>query len=420
MSSSDRQTDSVSLTNGRRLASRVLLGLALAFVAWAVASHFPPVPARARGDDQYYLRYLQVVSADGLSAFPGLFAKWNASQVDRIFPPPSRLGYILTSVAWGKLVGADYRSLQTLSLACFLLLCVLNYAFARRHFDEERACLVGALTAFSPLLMGLSRLAFSDSYAALCMTAMIWLFLEVVKDPESRGKRALFAAAAAWSALVKELSILLLVPFIAFLLYERFARREPHRVLAVVSSLVLASVAVVGILLVAAGGFEPLRTTVQTVLASPGSNRYALRFGSGPWFRPIVDFLLLSPWPIILATGWFWITANRLRAGRYERESVYFAFVSATMLLVLGFFTKNLRYVIMLELPIRVFAVLLVCDLARGLGSRRASAAPAFASAAAVALLCWLDWQNFGLFWVEHPGADPITQFLANVRNVIP
>src|SRR5580765_4972934 len=143
MSSSDRQTDSVSLTNGRRLASRVLLGLALAFVAWAVASHFPPVPARARGDDQYYLRYLQVVSTDGLSAFPGLFAKWNASQVDRIFPPPSRIGYILTSVAWGKLVGADYRSLQTLSLACFLLLCVLNYAFARRHFDEERACLVG-------------------------------------------------------------------------------------------------------------------------------------------------------------------------------------------------------------------------------------------------------------------------------------
>src|SRR6185295_16178838 len=122
MSSSDRQTDTQSPTAGRRLASRILLGLALAFVAWAVASHLPPVPARARGDDQYYLRYLQVVSANGLSAFPGLFERWNASQVDRLFPPPSRVGYIVTSVVWGKLVGADYRSLQTLSLGCFLLL----------------------------------------------------------------------------------------------------------------------------------------------------------------------------------------------------------------------------------------------------------------------------------------------------------
>src|SRR5689334_18502069 len=152
MSSPDRRTDTESLTDGRRLASRILLGLALAFVAWAVASHFPPVPAKAKGDDQYYLRYLQVVSTDGLSALPGLFERWNSSRVDSIFPPPSRVGYILTSVAWGKLVGADYRSLQTLSLACFLLLCVVNYAFARRHFDEERACLVAALTAFSPLL----------------------------------------------------------------------------------------------------------------------------------------------------------------------------------------------------------------------------------------------------------------------------
>jgi 4-amino-4-deoxy-L-arabinose transferase-like glycosyltransferase len=337
----------------------------------------------------------------------------------------------VTSVAWGKVVGADYRSLQTLSLACFLLLCVLNYAFARRHFDEERACLVAALAGFSPLLMGLSRLAFADSYAALCTTAAIWLFLEVVKDPSSLRKRLLFAAVLAWSVLVKEPSVLVVPGFALFLSYERFVRHEPHDLAARAVDFLAAGAAVLAVLVLAAGGFGTLGSTVHAVIVSPATNRYAQRFGSGPWFRPILDFLLLSPWPTLLATGGFWLTATRARSGRYQRESVYFAFVCASMLLALSFFTKNVRYAMPLELPIRALAVLLVCDLARlpelpggsqdphgpeRSGARRAG----LLAGAAIALLCFLDRRNFELFWVEHPGADPITQFLAGVRKLVP
>ena len=420
MSAPEPQAEAAPLSAGRRWTCRVLFALALLLLAWAVASRFPPVPTKAKGDDHYYLRYLQAVSTDGVSAFPGLFERWNASPVDRIFPPPSRVGYVLTSVAWGKIVGADYRSLQTLSVAAFLLLCLVNYVFARRHFGEERACLLAALAGFSPLLMGLSRLAFSDSYAALCMTSVVWIFLEVVKDPESRAKRVLFVAMVFWTALVKELSVLLLVPFLAFLLYERLARREPHRIGRFLLDVGIAGAAVVAVLLLAAGGFEPLWTTIRTVLASPSTNRYAQRFGSGPWFRPILDFLLLSPWPILLATGWLGVTASRLRSGRYERESVYFGFVCATTILVLSFFTKNVRYVAALEMPIRAFAVLFVCDLVRGPDASRGARRAGIVAAVAVAFLCWLDWRNYELFWVRHPGADPITQFLAGVRQLLP
>jgi 4-amino-4-deoxy-L-arabinose transferase-like glycosyltransferase len=422
MSFPDPQADTALDSDRRRWTFRILFVAVLALLAWSVASELPPVPVKAKGDDQYYLRYLQAVGNDGLRAFPGLFERWNASPVDRIFPSPLRVGFVLTSVAWGRIVGPDYRSLQTLSLACFLLACVLNYAFARRHFGEERACLLAALAAFSPLLMGLSRLAFADSYAALCTTAAIWLFLEVLKDPSRRWKRLVFSAALVWTVLVKEPSVLLVPAFVLFLLYERFVRREPHDLVARALDFVLAGATVFAVLVLAAGGFGTLSSTVHAVIVSPATNRYAQRFGSGPWFRPILDFLLLSPWTTLLGIGGFWWTATRLHPGRYERERVCFAFVCASMLLALSFFTKNVRYATALELPTRALAALFVCDVVLGSGTDEGSAPrrARVVAAGAVLLLCFLDWRNYQLFWVEHPGADPITQFLVDVRKLVP
>lgn len=394
----------------------LLFGLTLACLAWILIDSFPSEKARPKGDDAYYLGYMQTVATNGLSALPGLVEQWNTTPRDSIFPPPSRVGFIVTAAVWGKIFGTTYRSLQTLSLASFLLLCILNYLFARRHFGEPRALFIGALVGFSPLLMGLSRLALSDSFVALWMTSAVWLYLEVLEDPACRRKRLLFMAVVTGMVLVKEIAVLLVAPFLAFLLYERFGRGIPHDLRRFALCFASPGVVVVSILILAAGGFGPLWETVTIVLGSPASNRYAIRFGSGPWFRVILDFLLLSPWPTLLAIGWFWITASRLRSGRYDRESVYLAFLMATLLLVFSFFTKNVRYAAVLDVPVRVFAVLLVCDLCQGPRVVRTG----LVSGGVVAILCWLDWNNFDLIWVQHEGYDPITRFLGLVRKVIP
>jgi hypothetical protein len=371
------------------------------------------------------------LSARGVPELRGVFERWNREPFDHIYPSPLRVAFILTSVAWGRIVGATYRSLQTLSLLSLLLASVLNYVFARRHLGELRALLVAALVGFSPLLLGLSRRAFADSYAVLCSSATVWLFLETLKDPASLLKRALFVVALAWSVLVKEHLVLLVVPFVAFMLYERFVRVLPHDLvrlglLRVGIDLAAAGILVAGVLLLAAGGFAPLAATVNAVLESPATNAYAIKYGSGPWYSSVLDFLLLSPWPTLLAVGGFWIALVRAHSGRreagrdgpvpYERESLYFAFLCAGLLLALDLFTKNVRYAAALELPIRALAVLLVCDLAQGSAARRR----ATLACAAVALLCCLDVQSFRLIWIENPGFDPVTFFLAKARQVIP
>jgi hypothetical protein len=400
----------------RRLSSPLLFAAAMALIVWILVDSMPPALEKPKGDDSYYLHYMDTVASQGPAAFPRLVEHWNSTPVDWRFPPPTRVGFVGISAVWGWLFGTTYRSLQSLSLASFVLLCVLNYVFVRRHFGGSTAFLAGTLLGFSPLLMGLSRLALSDSTAVLWMSASVWMFLEVSRDPTWVPKQVLFMVALTMMVLVKEISVLLVGAYVVFVLYERFVRGVPHDLRRAAVALAVPGAVVLAIQVLAAGGFAPLLETARILLASPGTNRYAIRFGSGPWFRVILDFLLLSPWPTLLAIGWFWITAVRLRTGRFDRTSVYLGLVIASLVFVLSFFTKNVRYASVLEPPIRLFAVLLVRDLFGGLRGRL----PRLLTGGVVAILCALDWRSFELIWVENEGFDPVTRFLGMVRRVIP
>lgn len=394
----------------------VLFALAFALLASLLIPSLDAAVKDPTSDDGYYLRYMQTVGSEGLSAFPRLFDEWNATPKDWIFPPPSRIGFIVTSALWSKIFGANFQALQKLSLASYFLLVILNYAFARRRFGEPRALFIGVLIGFSPLLMGISRLALTDSFNALCMTTTVWLFLGLLEEPGKLGRAILFGAALAFMVLVKELSVLLVVPFIAFLLYEHSVRRVPHDLRRFAMCFAVPGLVAASIFILAAGSVPKLLETTRIVLASPATNTYAIAYGSGPWTRAILDYLLFSPWPTLLAIGWFFVTAVHLRAGRYERESVYLGFVAGFLILLLSFFTKNIRYTVVLELPIRVFTVLLLWEVLSGL---RRSTTIAL-TGAAVAVLCWLDWRAFHLVWVERGCYDPITYVLAFLFHLVP
>src|SRR6185369_8937771 len=137
----------------------------------------------------------------------------------------------------------------------------------------------------------------------------------------------------------------------------RFARRVPHDLRRIGLCFAVSGLVAAPIFALAASSVPKLLETTRIVLASPATNQYAILFGSGPWTRAILDYLLFSPWPTLLAIGWFFAVALGLHRGRYDRESVYFGFVAGFLILLLGFFTKNIRYTVVLELPIRVFAV---------------------------------------------------------------
>jgi hypothetical protein len=390
--------------------------VALALLAWILVRSLPSAVRDEHSDDGYYLRYMTMVRQGGLSAFPGLFEWWNGTKDAWIFPPPSRIGFVVVSALWSIPFGTSFDALQSLSLASHLLLCVVNYAFARKHLGEPKALLLGLSLAFSPLLMGISRLALTDSFNALCMTTTVWLFVGLSKDPGKLARGIPFMLALAFMVLTKELSVFLCVPFLAFVAYERFGRKEPRSTLRFALWFAIPGLIVLASFLLAAGSSARLLETMRIVLASPATNAYAIKYGEGPWFRPVLDFLLFSPGPTMLAIAGLGLVIVRWRAGAYDRILVLFAFVAAIFVLELSFFTKNIRYSVVLELPLRLFAILFLAEIAGGLRTTR-SVAVAFA---AVLLLCWLDWQTFDAMWVKARLYDPVTAWLGFLRHLVP
>jgi hypothetical protein len=399
-----------------RILPPVLFALALALAVKVIIDSFPATAREPNADVGFYLRYMQRVPGEGLSVFPALFDEWNASEASWIFPPPSRVGFIVASALWASIFGTTMQALQYLSIAAHLCCSIATYVFARRHFGDPRALFIAVLWLFAPLLMGLSRLALTDSFITLWMSLSAWTFLELVLQPASWRWRSAFAAVFAFTLLVKELSLLLGMPFAAFVLVERFWRREPLKLSVFAWALALPGAVALAICVVAAGGLPTLLTTTRIVLGSPATNAYAIRYGSGPWFSYVVDFLCLSPGTTLLAIAFLGVLILRWKNGAYGRRLVFLALIVVCLCIEYSLPTKNVRYAVLFHLPICVFAVCMLTEILRFASPSRS----AILCAVAVALLCWFDGQYFQELWVRYHGYDPVTWILVGTRRMIP
>jgi len=400
--------------------ARTLAVLATLAVIWFAASIVYPTlataPVQMGSDDGYYQRYMSEIASQGLGAIPRQFDGYISNKDNWIFPPPSRVGFSVTSALWAHFFGATFDALKQLSFASFLALIAVQFFFARRHFGEWCAVLIAALTAFSPLYMGLARLALTDAFISLCQVTTIWLFFELVRAPRSWAWRVSFVLAFTYAILTKEISVLLGVPFTVFVVIEHLYRKREMPLAPLVAALAIPPCLALAGWIVAAGGFDVLFQTMKIVMGSPATNEYAIRFGSGPWYRYVFDELLVSAWPTLLGLCGIAVTAWRWRAKEYDGARVYLALIYVFQIGVLAFFTKNLRYVAVLEAPLRALTVLVIWDFCAVQPARIARAA----STAVVALLCWLDWSSFQHLFVTWQMYDPVTLQIGAARHLFP
>lgn len=394
----------------------------LALVVLLLEPHFASVRHQPLADEGYYLSYANFVAEGGWSAFPELFRSWLSEEQNWIHPPPSRVAFVVISAWWHAFGDASLDAqeqlthLARLSLVAHLCTVAVVFWFVRRQRGELQALLVAASLAFAPLYLGLSRLALTDSFITLCQVLSLALFFELVHEPRRWLWRIGFVLCFSLAILAKELSVLLGVPFVALVLIERFVRKRP--LVAWHFVLILAVPFVVSLLvwLAAAGSFDVLARTLQIVLSSPATNEYAQMYGGGPWYRYIVDELLLSPWPVALGLLGLAIAAWQWRRGKYDALLAYSMLLYVAQITALSFFTKNVRYAAVLELPLRLLAVALLCDVFAVARWRSAKVA----AIAAVALSCATDWASFRHLFVEREVYDPMTANLLVAQDCVP
>ncbi|MFM7298210.1 MAG: glycosyltransferase family 39 protein, partial [Planctomycetota bacterium] len=334
-----------------------------AVVGFALASTLELVRYQPGSDEGYYLHYMEQVSEGGLGAFPAQFHYYLGEERHWIFPPPSRVGFIALSALWATFRDASLRSLSELSLAAHLALVLAMYGFASRWFGATKGLLVAALVAFSTLALGLARHALTDSVITLTQFLALALFYEYVRAPERRWRALAFAGAFTFAILTKEIAVLLALPLALWAAAERWQRARDIPVARTMILLAVPALVALATWIVAAGSPFKLFKVLRIVLLSPATNDYAIRYGSGGWFRYPVDEILMSPWPTLLGLLGIGVALWRWKRGEYGSLAVLLALVYIAQVATLGFFTKNLRYVAILEIPLRVLSVVLLWEL---------------------------------------------------------
>jgi 4-amino-4-deoxy-L-arabinose transferase-like glycosyltransferase len=390
----------------------VVVGVLLLFVASTLGS----VQYELTADEGYYAAYADVIAKGGISSLPALNREYLENPRHQTLPNPLRGLYLAAAGSWNALRGTGPAALSEISLASHAASVAIGTTFALRAFGPRVGGAAGLLLAFSPLLLGLSRRALTDApAAALGMGALVAAYAWS-RAPASGSRALLFSFLLAAALLVKE-STALLAPACALVLGLPFARAprlaDGARFLA---GLALAfALALVGWLL-ASGGPTTFAQVVPILIASPETNLYAQQFGGGPWTRYLIDFLLLSPVTTLIALC---AIPSALVASPLprEREALRFLLVAVVGIWVAHeFVTKNVRYVAVLELPIRVFAAWAIVRASR-------LAPPRFQlslAAAVVVLLCALDARSFYTIFVDDGLYDPITAQLMRVRGLLP
>lgn len=159
-------------------------------------------------------------------------------------------------------------------------------------------------------------------------------------------------------------------------------------------------------------GSTTILKTAGIIISSPSTNEYAILYCSGPWYRYIIDFFLTSPLILLLGLGFVILS---FFSKKLDDKIIYFAAAGLVYYLFLSLFAKNIRYAMLLDIPLRLFAVSMVLRLTENIPGRYARLyAPLIILALAV-----YDYASFYNLFIASGIYDPVHALLLGAYESI-
>jgi hypothetical protein len=141
-----------------------------------------------------------------------------------------------------------------------------------------------------------------------------------------------------------------------------------------------------------AGGIGNFIKIYQLLVTNAQHLDYAIETGDGPWYRYLVDLMVVSPLVLCLAI------AAAFRARQDERWVGYaLGFIAFSYLLMCNVrYGMNLRYATMWDLPLSLLAF---AQVSWSIGA--AESWKRYLLPAVIALLCLHEWHQYHVFFVR-------------------
>lgn len=362
-------------------------------------------------DEALYREYVIQVDAVGLENYPAICENYITDQrrpevMAKL--PPTRFLYIACGWAWKRVQFGDarplpartpgfvqndpaLRSLDHVSTLFAVLLLGLSGIAAWRMLGVWPGLGVLALMSVAPTAIHMAQHALIDGFFAFFALLSLWTLWEALQHPNRAGWLAAHGAALGLMVLVKENAFFVFVALAAIVGLNRWARFgtvTPRLLLA----MIVGPLAGLTILIWIAGGVEQFIEIYKLLVSKAQNLRYAIMTGDGPWYRYLVDIMLVSPIVLCLAIGGVFTSLKENRPLLYLS-----AFIGFSYLIMCNVrYGMNLRYASIWDLPLRALAIAQIGLLARPFGKHASLIA-----AVMVCALCALEFRQFGIFFKE-------------------
>ena len=379
---------------------------------WLASAHPTPGFVQTGFDEGLYQQYLSAVIKGGISSYPELVDDYIAAQtkLSGAILPPVRFLYIFCAYLWHAAFGGDaINALRSVSALFSIFTLLLAAIFAWRLGGIAMCMGVAALMATAPTQLHMSQHALIDGFFAFWALLSLWLLSENLRASHDWRWLLAYALSLALLVLTKENSFFVWVAIVMLIIanrWLRFGTVNRELLLATIGGPLLGVV----VLVFLAGGLGNLIETYRLLVTKASQTPYSIATGDGPWYRYLVDLMLVSPVVLILSFG----TLFRLSRTR-KPELFLWIFVGASYLVMCNVrYGMNLRYANMWDMPFRFLACSQIVALATVARRYRD-----LAITAAVAAVAALELRQYIILAVRYPLYELITHDLLQALRIL-
>lgn len=363
-------------------------------------------------DEGLYQKYVNSSNKVGLGAYPQIVDVYIEQQktLTGSILPPLRFLYIFTSYVWGKLFGCSaIDALHQVASFFNILTLAIATLFAWRLRGPTWAIAVAVLMAVAPTQLHMSQHALVDGFFTFWATLVLWLFWENLQTPRDWRWLVLYLLSLGLLVSTKENSAFVWFACVVLIVANRWLKFGTVTRELVVATLVGPLLGLV-VLIFVAGGISTLLETYHLSVSKNFTLGYAIRTGDGPWYRYLVDLLLVSPIVLILAFG------TIFRLNRTMKPELFMSiFIAASYLVMSNLkYGMNLRYANMWDLPLRFLAfseIVWIASLVKRLQIA--------IIVTAVVLLAAIEFHQYIVLAVRYPLYELITHDLLEALKIL-
>src|SRR6266446_3105960 len=363
-------------------------------------------------DEGLYAEYVHKLATLGLSAYPLIVQDYVERQerLQRSILSPLRFLYIYWGYLWHLSFGTDpLLALKSVASLFSVLTLFVSIAFVWRLKGKAWALAIGALMCVAPTQIHMSQHALVDGFFTFWALICLWLFWENLQAPRDWRRLVAYIVGLALLVLTKENSFFVWIALVALLVanhWLRFGTVTRELIIATVLGPLLGGV----ILVLLAGGLSQTIHTYHYSLAKNYQLQYAILTGDGPWYRYLVDLLLVSPIVLILALG------TLFRLNRTLKPELFMSiFIAASYLVMCNVkYGMNLRYANMWDMPLRFLALSALVGLVSPLRRYRN-----IVLGIAVALICAIELRQYIILFVNFPLYELVNEGLLRALHIL-